>query len=118
MSENTFKICTPKGKRGASIEYRPLIYKCGAVSHRFALHLDFDRTNTMPETFLDWVISDPISGKKVRTVTANHKGLVCASRGMTPGASRDAAIATLDFLVSKIGVDKFNATIEAGRIAA
>lgn len=107
---NVFKPTGPNGKRLSEMEYTPLLYKVGGTTHRLALHKDI-----MPgfsEEMKDWVVSEPTSGKRVRVVTGKHKGLTIASRGLGPREARDAAVATLDALVQRIGQAHFNEVIK------
>ena len=106
----TFKPVNPKGKHLPEVEYAPMLYIVGDIKHRLALHKDILRG--FPEEMKDWVVSEPVSGKRIRTVLANHKGLPVASRGLSPAAARKAAIETLDALVARIGEAHFNEVIK------
>jgi hypothetical protein len=110
MVENTFRPIDSKGKRLPGVEYTPMLYTVGGITHRLALHKDILRG--FPEEMKDWVVSEPTTGKRIRIVLANHKGLPIASRGLPPKAARTAAVETLDALVSRIGEAHFNEVIK------
>lgn len=102
MTENTFKPLGPSGKRLPAVEYTPLLYTVGSTIHRLALHKDLNRA--LPDTHKEWVVSEPISGMRVRPVYGTSKGAVVSSKGLGPKAAREAAVQTLDRLVSSPGV--------------
>lgn len=111
--EDTFRPANAKGKRGAPVAYKAMIYECGGVKHRLALHLEIG--TFVPEDRRDWVVSEPTSGMRVRLVVHTFKGFPIASRGLGPAAARTAAAETLDALVAEIGEAKFNEVLAAAK---
>lgn len=109
MSKNTFQPRDPKGKLLPAIDYVPLIYIAGTETHRFALHKSLNRA--MPDEKKEWHVSEPTTGLHVRTVAGSYKGLPCSSVGLGQRAARDAAVATLDALLERIGSAEFNIKI-------
>ena len=114
--EDTFRPANAKGKRGAPVAYKAMIYECGGVKHRLALHREVN--SSLPDDLRDWVVSEPTSGMRVRLVVHTFKGFPIASRGLGPAAARTAAVETLDALVAKIGEAKFNEVVGAVVLAA
>lgn len=112
MSKNTFKPLGPNGKRLPEVEYTPLLYTVASTTHRLALHKDLNRV--LPDEMKEWVVSEPITGMRVRLVYGTYKGATVSSRGLSPKAAREAAVQTLDALVSRIGEYAF---IEKMKIA-
>ena len=90
------------------VPYTPFIYEAGTEVHRFALHKSL---SNLPEAHKQWEISEPVTGMHVRTVVGSFKGVPVSSRGMTTVRARQAARATLDEFLERVGSDKFNTTI-------
>lgn len=82
--------------------YEPLIYSRLSSVWRFALH----------KSGRNWIISDPVSGGKICTVTAFYKGCPVASGNLSLKNARLAALADLDLLVDRIGFEKFSKVLE------
>lgn len=93
---------------GAPVPYTPIIFLCGTVTHRLALHRE---AGAAPASYREWVISHPVIGAKVCRVTGTVKGLPCSSKGLNSKQARAAGLAQLEALCERIGSDKFNATI-------
>jgi hypothetical protein len=96
-----------KGYRfGNPVKYTPLIINAGSVEHCLALHKN---------TFGEWIVAHPESGKKVTTVYGSYKGLpmqIMSSRGMTLTEARVAAAAQVNAIIEKVGALKFNTVLE------
>jgi hypothetical protein len=83
--------------------YDPLIYTRMHEAWRFALH----------KTALgrDWIISDPVSGAKICTVSATYKGMPVASGDLPLKHARAMALIDLDLLVDRIGIERFSVVL-------
>jgi hypothetical protein len=90
------------------VEFIPLIYTAGTVTHRLALHRE---TGSLPDSMKEWRISHPTIGASVCRVLGSHKGMPCSSRGMGLRDARMHAVACLDAMLERIGSDRFNDTI-------
>ena len=90
------------------VEFTPLIYIAGTVTHRLALHLE---VGPLPNMMKQWRVSHPVIGATVCRVTGTYKGVPCSSRSMGPRDARMHAVACLDAMLERIGSDRFNATI-------
>lgn len=84
-----------------AIKYHPLVYTRGSEIYSLALH----------KVGRNWQISDPASGGKILTVTALYKGCPVASGSLTIPQARACALADLDMLVDRIGLDRFATTL-------
>lgn len=102
MPKPTFKMALRDGTF-VEAKYTPIIFTANTTTHKLALHRR-DRTS-------EWLVSDPKTGAKICTVRAEHKGIPCSSRGISERLARQFAVADLEVLVSRIGSDRFNATM-------
>lgn len=91
-----------------TVDYTPLIYTAGTVTHRLALHHE---TGELPVSYKQWAVSHPTIGAKILNVTGSYKGMPCSSARLGVREARMHAIACLDAMLERIGSDKFNATI-------
>ena len=94
---------------GAPVPYTPIIFLCGTVTHRLALHRE---PGPAPAAYREWAVSHPVIGAKVCRVTGMFKGLPCSTKGLNSRQARAAAMAQLEALCERIGSEKFNATIK------
>ena len=78
--------------------YNPLIYTRMHECWRFALH----KSGRM------WIVSDPVSGAKICTVSATYKGMPVASGDLSLKHARAMALIDLDLLVDRIGIERFS----------
>lgn len=98
------------GERSAdAIKYHAIVYMRGSNAYRLALHRDI--VSTIPERKRRWVISDPVSGALVLRVTATYKGMPVSSESLTIAQAREFAIADLDRLVDRVGLDRFESVM-------
>lgn len=83
--------------------YTPLMVIAGTQAHKLALH----------KTSLgNWVVSDPKSGAAiVRNISGWYKGAPVSTRNFTLREVRALALSEVDTLISRIGADRFNATL-------
>jgi hypothetical protein len=98
-----------KGANPVPVKYDRLIYTRGTGAHIFALHRDAQR---------DWIVSDPVSGYAVLRIRSTYKGLPVASRSLNLSEARQCALADLDDLVDRIGIDKFESVLDAAHARA
>jgi len=91
------------------VKYDRLIYTRGTGVHIFALHRDAQR---------DWVVSDPVSGYAVLRIRSTYKGLPMASRSLSLSEARQCALADLDDLVDRVGIDKFESVLDVAHARA
>lgn len=103
----TFTMLKPDGTRGDAVDYRPVTVYVGAYAERLALHRPTDRH--------EWIVSDPESGARVHTIKASFKGCPVTSASLTLQEAREAAKEQIPALASRIGFDKFRATLRAAR---
>ncbi len=96
---------TLRRKDGTTEEtkYTELMVIAGTQVHKLALH----------KTPLgNWVVSEPKSGAAiVRSISGWHKGAPISTRGFTLREVRALAQGEVDNLISRIGSDRFNATL-------
>ena len=107
---NTYIMHDSKGQPfGSPVPYTPILFTCGATTHRLALHRE---AGAAPAAYREWAVSHPVIGAKVCRVTGTVKGLPCSSKGLNSKQARAAAMAQLEALCERIGSEKFNATIK------
>ena len=94
---------------GEPVQYTPIIFICGDVAHRLALHRI---ASNAPNKYRPWVISHPILGAKICRVTAYYKGCPVSSAGISIKDARNAAMFNLDQLCARIGSTKFNEVVQ------
>lgn len=85
-----------------AVEYSPMIFTVGSVSHRLALHLD---TNGC------WQLSHPATGIRVCDVYNTYKGVPCSSANIGKAMAKELAKASFESLIARHGSDKFNDAI-------
>jgi len=100
--KKTFKIALPGGVPSDDIPYHPIIFIRGSDAWRLALHQEPVLAGKG-----DWIVSDPVSGYRVCRVSATYKGLPVASRDLTVPQARAAALADLDTIVDRVGLERF-----------
>lgn len=102
MPKQTFTL----RRRGGGIEevsYHALMVIAGAEVHKLALHKDIVG---------DWVVSHPASGAcVVRKIPGWYKGCPVSLRGATLKEAKQLAMAEVEALISRIGTERFNATL-------
>ena len=103
---NIFKILDPQGRRGAAVEFVPILFKAGTKTHRLALHQLSGGV---------WVVSDPESGGRICEVSGSLYGVRTSSRGAGPRAAARLARKNLAELVKKVSADRFNARLKIAR---
>lgn len=104
MTKQTFKPAA-SGGRLPEVEYESLIYNVGTEIHYLALH-----KGVKPDEMKRWYVSEPISGLRVCSVFARN----CRGRTisyLSKATAREAAIATLNALVERVGSDCLNTVI-------
>ena len=100
------------GERSAdAIKYHAVIYTRGSSAYRLALHRVLLASTGKPDRTGPWVISDPVSGALVLRVTATYKGMPVSSESLTVAQAREFAIADLDRLVDRVGLDRFESVM-------
>ena len=108
---HTFTMHDRKGlPLGAPVQYTPVLFIAGTVTHRLALHRE---AGTAPASYREWVVSHPVIGAKVCRLAGSHKGMPCSSKGLNSKQARAAAMEQLNALCERIGSEKFNTTIAA-----
>ena len=94
-------------------KYDRLLYTRGTRAHIFALHREHSKT-----TRKEWVVSDPVSGYRLLRVNAHYKGMPISSADLTLAQARQCALADIDALVDRVGLDKFEAVIDRAHARA
>ena len=95
------------------IKYDRLLYTRGHRAHIFALHREHSKT-----TRKEWIVSDPVSGYRLLRVSARYKGLPISSADLTLAQARMFALADIDALVDRVGLDKFESVIDRAHAQA
>jgi hypothetical protein len=94
---------TPEGVKIEDVEYNPLMVIAGSTAHRLALH-----KNTKGV----WMVADPVSGCVIiKAVQGQYQGVRVSSKGMALKEVRQLALAEVEFLISRVGSEKFNAIL-------
>ena len=101
------------GDKRIPTKYDRLLYTRGTRAHIFALHREHRKT-----TRKEWVVSDPISGYRLLRVNAHHKGMPISSADLTLAQARQCALADIDALVDRVGLDQFEAVIDRAHARA
>jgi hypothetical protein len=91
------------------VDYVPLIFIAGTVTHRLALHREI---GALPNTMKSWRVSHPVVGASVITVYVTYRGMQCSSAGIGIKRARMHAMAALNALLERIGSDNFNSVID------
>lgn len=89
-------------------KYERLLYTRGHRAHIFALHREHHAGIKRKE----WIVSDPVSGYRLLTVSTQYKGLPISSADLTLAQARMHALADIDALVDRVGLAKFEAVID------
>ena len=93
---------------GAPVPYTPIIFLCGTVTHRLALHRV---PGALTARHRNWAVSHPVIGARVCEVISALHGMPVSSRHLTTKQARAAALAQLERLCERVGSEKFNNTI-------
>ena len=92
------------------VKYDRLLYTRGTRAHIFALHRE--HTAGIPKNRREWIVSDPVSGYRLLRVNAHFKGMPISSRSLTLAEARQCALADIDALVDRVGLEKFETVID------
>jgi len=95
-------------------KYERLLYTRGHRAHIFALHREHHAGIKRKE----WIVSDPVSGYRLLRVNATYKGMPISSADLTLAQARMHALADIDALVDRVGLEKFEAVIDRAHAAA
>lgn len=90
------------------VSYTPIVYTRGHEAWRLALHREGDKRS-------NWTVSDPVSGYRVCRVVATYKGVPVASGTLTLRQAQACALADLDALVDRVGLERFSAVLNAAQ---
>lgn len=101
------------GDKIIPIKYERLLYTRGHRAHIFALHREHGKT-----TRKEWIVSDPVSGYRLLRVNAHYKGMPISSADLTLAQARQCALADIDALVDRVGLDQFEAVIDRAHARA
>lgn len=104
----TFQMPIKGSEKTVTIKYDRLLYTRGHRAHIFALHREHHAGIKRKE----WIVSDPVSGCRLLRVNANYKGLPISSADLTLAQARMHALADIDALVDRVGLEKFEAVID------
>jgi len=80
----------------------PIVFTRQDRAWRFALH----------KSGREWIVSDPVSGKRVCRVSATYKGVPVASGTLTIKQAMQASLIDLDAIVDRMGFDTFAAVLD------
>ena len=92
-----------------AVKYHAIVYMRGLSAYRLALHREI--VDTIPERKRRWAVSDPVSGALVLRVTSTYKGMPVSSASLTIAQAREFALADLDRLVDRVGLDQFESVM-------
>ena len=98
------------------IKYDRLLYTRGHRAHIFALHREHHAAIARKDK--EWIVSDPVSGYRLLRVNAHYKGMPISSADLTLAQARECALADIDRLVDRVGLDKFEAVIDRAHARA
>lgn len=101
------------GDKIIATKYDRLLYTRGTRAHIFALHREHSKT-----TRKEWIVSDPVSGYRLLRVNAAYKGMPISSADLTLAQARTRALADIDALVDRVGLDQFEAVIDRAHARA
>ena len=99
--KQTFKM-SRAGADPVDVDYYPIIYLHGSDAWRLALHREPVLAGKGA-----WIVSDPVSGYRVCSITASHKGMPVSSNHLTVTQARQAAMMQLDATVERVGAERF-----------
>ena len=108
-----FEMPIKGSEKTLSIKYDRLLYTRGTRAHIFALHREYSKTARK-----EWIVSDPISGYRLLRVNAHYKGMPVSSADLTLAQARECALADIDRLVDRVGLDQFEAVIDRAHARA
>jgi hypothetical protein len=111
-----FSIRVKNSDKTIDVKYDRLLYTRGTRAHIFALHRE--PTPGVPATRRDWIVSDPVSGYRLLRVNAHFKGMPISSASLTLTQARQCALADIDALVDRVGLDKFETVIDRAHASA
>jgi hypothetical protein len=92
---------------GDPVPYTPIRVVVAGKQHDLALH----------KSGAQWQVSDPLSGGRVCDVTGLYRGIRVSSRGIGTREAKTLAIAQVQAKAERIGSDRFNAVMAAGKMA-
>lgn len=102
------------GNKIIATKYDRLLYTRGHRAHIFALH----REHHVGIKRKEWIVSDPVSGYRLLTVSTRYKGLPISSADLTLAQARMHALADIDALVDRVGLAEFEAVIDRAHARA
>lgn len=97
-------------------KYDRLLYTRGHRAHIFALHREHHAAIARKDK--EWIVSDPVSGYRLLRVSAHYKGMPISSADLTLAQARMCALADIDALVDRVGLDQFEAVIDRAHARA
>ena len=113
----TFSMRVKNSDKTVDVKYDRLLYTRGTRAHIFALHREFAGANA-PRAAREWIVSDPVSGYRLLRVNAHYKGMPISSRSLTLAEARQCALADIDALVDRVGIEKFETVIDRAHASA
>ena len=112
----TFPMRVKNSEKTVDVKYDRLLYMCGTRAHIFALHRE--QTPGIPKDRREWIVSDPVSGYRLLRVNAHYRGLPISSASLTIAEARQCALADIDALVDRVGLEKFESVIDRAHASA
>lgn len=113
----TFSMRVRGSDKTVGVKYDRLAYMRGDRTYLFALHREFADVNA-PRAAREWIVSDPVSGYRLLRVNAHYKGMPISSRSLTLAEARQCALADIDALVDRVGLEKFEEVIDRAHASA
>ena len=98
------------------VKFERLIYTRGHRAHIFALHRE--QTPGIPKDRREWIVSDPVSGYRLLRVNAHYRGMPISSASLTIAQARECALADIDRLIDRVGLEKFETVIDRAHASA
>lgn len=112
----TFLMRAKGSDKTVDVKYDRLLYTRGTRAHIFALHREAQPS--IPAKARQWIVSDPVSGYRLLRVNAHFKGMPISSRSLTLAEARQCALADIDALVDRVGLEKFETVIDRAHASA
>jgi hypothetical protein len=112
----TFPMRVKGSDKTIDVKYDRLIYTRGHRAHIFALHRE--QTAGIPRDRREWIVSDPVSGYRLLRVDAHYKGMSISSASLTIAQARQCALADIDRLIDRVGLEKFETVIDRAHAGA
>ena len=112
----TFSMRVKGSDKTVDVKYDRLLYTRGHRAHIFALHREAQPS--IPAKARQWIVSDPVSGYRLLRVSAHYKGMPISSRSLTLADARQCALADIDALVDRVGLEKFETVIDRAHASA